>query len=228
MLSAAVLCLRWAYTTFAHGRTTRAWLFEENEKGRWHTADEPNPRHLHFADVVDSLLAGLASGKDDGVWERATAALPPPLTEQQRTEAIETDALAALAGEFATYQVWRPDEDDEDDDRESDGDQVYEMIAFATDDDLPVEHLVQQLAHLDASLAVAADPRKFVDLVLGAGDLGACIHAVAEAFDLNRDQAMMALYSPIVNLTSHGVADLHAQRQQVLAALASAQEPPSD
>jgi hypothetical protein len=226
-LSAAILCLRRADTTFAHGRTTRGWLFEENEKGRWHTGEEPNPRHLRFADVVDGLLADLASGDDDGVWERATAALPPPLTDQQRTQAIEADALTALEGEFATYQVWRPDEDDED--GASDGTYVSQLITFSADDDeayaeVPAEYLVQQLAQLDASLAVGADPRRFVDLVLGAADLGACIQAVGEAFGLDHDQVMMALHSPVVNLSSAGLADLHQQRQQVQSALEAVQQ----
>ncbi len=56
---------------------------------------------------MSALLGDLSStpgSLDPAVWQRADAALPPPLTEDERRSAIHADAQAAVQGEFATYQ----------------------------------------------------------------------------------------------------------------------------
>lgn len=117
--SAAVECLGHASTVYSLGTTTRGWLFDEGEWGRRYVGFEPAPRHLQYDEVVTRLLSDLvelvtttgadgmetATSPDADVWARATAALPAPLTPDERTRAIHADAEAALDGAFSTWQT---------------------------------------------------------------------------------------------------------------------------
>lgn len=108
-LSAAIACANSASIVFACGRTVRGWTFTENDRGRFHTGTDPNPRHERFIQAATTLITELALPESaEGAVQRANAALPRPLTTEERTAAIQADAQAAAHGAFTTYQTEPP------------------------------------------------------------------------------------------------------------------------
>ncbi len=103
--SAAVGCLNAAELTFSCGRLSRGWTYTETDSGRRLSGFEANPRHQQFVAAATALMAGVAGPNSNEALARAVAALPTPLTAEERTAAIHADALAAAQGAFAEYDI---------------------------------------------------------------------------------------------------------------------------
>lgn len=102
-LSAAIACVEAAVVTASISRTDRGTLFTDNERGRFTAGHTPDPRTQHW---VTTLQRALASDPD--AWAEVFEALPPPLTPEERAEALRRDEAREAAGEFATWQYERP------------------------------------------------------------------------------------------------------------------------
>lgn len=99
--SAAVTAIAALLGTVKNTRRERAVDFVEDERGRWET-DVPDPtedRVSTFVGVIEQLLAS-----DLQEWPAIAAALPTPLTPDERDSALSRDAERLAAGEFDTWQ----------------------------------------------------------------------------------------------------------------------------
>lgn len=95
------------------------------------------------------------------------------------------------------------------------------------EDGVPTEFLAEQLKHLELALTIATAPQQFLDLVQGAESRDACLSSLREAFGFDTAQALQALYTPVMNLTPFGLADLRSQHDRA-AGLNARQEGPQD
>lgn len=202
--SAAVTCVMRLSSVVRAGRTERGWTFREDDAGRWREGTLPNPRLEMFRRAVAALIAELASADpaDPGpeVWLRADAALPRPLTAEERQRAIRADAEAAARGEFSTYQVVRDPDEPED---------VREL-----GDQLPA--LERDLRRLDAQLAAVRRPEEVFSLIAQADDFPHAVARVRAALGADVDQAYAVIGIRYRRLTPEEVQDLEWQRSALL------------
>lgn len=243
--SAAVDCVARADAVFAEGRTTRDWTFDERPDGRWRSGTLPGPRHQQFVRVLTALLSELAPGTTGpDVWRRADAALPPPLSAAERSDAIRADAEADLRGDFATYQVMSvegPDDEaddwdgwdgwDEDDEALEDNGTGRGRVVVATeagwDDELDGDAWLAEMQRLDrdvrrhdAMLLALARPADVLAAVAAAPTALLALGPVAATLGLDDDQALAVLGVRLRRATLDDQRRLQAERDALAARLA--------